>query len=466
MKHKKLYALILTVAMFFSAGMSVAAEGYYWEGDFLYSGVSVVGYYGSDSNVVLPDCTEIIDPVAFYERYHITSVSIPSSVFLIELYSQDDDIECVLFEDCYQLKQIYVSSGNYVYSSKDGILYDKDKTELIRVPEGKTGSYTVPNTVKKIGECSFLKSNLTSVSLPSSVKTIGNSAFYKGFYLKSISIPNSVTKIGRAAFFQTDSLASLTIPASVKNIGEYAFDESGIKTLNLLSISPKIGEIGPDCSISTVNYAGTAKQWTSAGLNKVFGKKVKVNYNYKPSSLKITAQPKSQSVKSGSTVKLSVKASGSKLSYQWYYKKKGASSWTKWNKKTAASVSFKADKGWNGAQFYCLVKDGSKKSVKSSAATVTVKAAALKITSQPANKSVKSGKSVTFSVRASGSGLKYQWYYKKKGAKSWTKWNKKKAASASFKPNTGWNGAQFYCLVKDSAGSSVKSKAAKLTVKK
>ena len=103
------------------------------------------------------------------------------------------------------------------------------------MPEGKTGSYTVPNTVKKIGECSFLKSNLTSVSLPSSVKTIGNSAFYKGFYLKSISIPNSVTKIGRAAFFQTDSLASLTIPASVKNIGEYAFDESGIKTLNLLS---------------------------------------------------------------------------------------------------------------------------------------------------------------------------------------------------------------------------------------
>ena len=193
MKHKKLYALILTVAMFFSAGMSVAAEGYYWEGDFLYSGVSVVGYYGSDSNVVLPDCTEIIDPVAFYERYHITSVSIPSSVFLIELYSQDDDIECVLFEDCYQLKQIYVSSGNYVYSAKDGILYDKDKTELIRVPEGKTGSYAVPNTVKKIGECSFLKSNLTSVSLPSSVKTIGNSAFYKGFYLKSISIPNSVT---------------------------------------------------------------------------------------------------------------------------------------------------------------------------------------------------------------------------------------------------------------------------------
>ena len=182
-------------------------------------------------------------------------------------------------------------------------------------------------------------------------------------------------------------------------------------------------------------------------------------------TITITQQPNNQNAKAGATVKLSVKASGTGLKYQWYYKKSGAKSWTKWSNKTKATVSFKMAKGWNKAQFYCLVKNSSGKSVKTQSVKVTL-IEELKISTQPKNKSVKTGKSASFSIKASGSNLSYQWYYKKKGAKSWTKWSGKTNASVSLKATKSWNGAQFYCQVKDGYNQSVKSKSAKLTVKK
>ena len=182
-------------------------------------------------------------------------------------------------------------------------------------------------------------------------------------------------------------------------------------------------------------------------------------------SLQIINQPADFSAKKGETVKLSVKAEGVGLTYQWYYKKSSAKSWTKWNKQTKANVSFKMDSGWNNAQFYCLVKDKAGKSAKTQPAKATL-TLELKITTQPKNVSVKTGKTASFSVKATGNGLKYQWYYKKKGAKSWTKWSGKTKASVSLKAAKAWNGAQFYCQVTDGNKKSVNSKASKLTVKK
>ncbi len=180
--------------------------------------------------------------------------------------------------------------------------------------------------------------------------------------------------------------------------------------------------------------------------------------------LKITVQPENKTVKLGDKVTLTLKAEGTGLSYQWYYKKASQSSFKKWNGRTNALETFKPDEKWNKAQFYCQVKDSSGKTAKSSIVKLTVKKPEFKITQQPKSQTVAKGTSFTVSVKATGSSLKYQWYYKKKGAKSWTKWTNQTNASVTFNPDEKWNGAQFYCKVKDSSGKTLNSSAAKLTV--
>ena len=66
-------------------------------------------------------------------------------------------------------------------------------------------------------------------------------------------------------------------------------------------------------------------------------------------------------------------ATGSNLTYQWYLKKAGDSSFAAWNKKTTASVSTPIYKSWNNAQFYCIVKDDKGHSVKTNTVKLTVR---------------------------------------------------------------------------------------------
>lgn len=68
------------------------------------------------------------------------------------------------------------------YSSSEGVLFNKEKTELITYPLGKTGkSYAVPDGVVKIYNYAALPcKNLKSVSIPDSVTDIGNYSF--GYY--------------------------------------------------------------------------------------------------------------------------------------------------------------------------------------------------------------------------------------------------------------------------------------------
>jgi hypothetical protein len=89
-------------------------------------------------------------------------------------------------------------------------LFDKDKTRLIQYPEGKTGSYTIPESVASIGNWAFCScSGLTSVTIPNSVTVIDDDAFLYCEGLTSITIPVSVTVIGKGAFCGCDSLTEI-----------------------------------------------------------------------------------------------------------------------------------------------------------------------------------------------------------------------------------------------------------------
>ena len=80
---------------------------------------------------------------AFYGCYDMTNIEIPSSVTHIDISA---------FDYCTELTSINVSRDNPNYSSEDGILYDKNKTTLVLVPEGKEGSIVLLSGVTCIGD--------------------------------------------------------------------------------------------------------------------------------------------------------------------------------------------------------------------------------------------------------------------------------------------------------------------------
>ena len=147
----------------------------------------------SVTKVVIPDGVEVIGEGAF-SWTSLKCIDIPSSVTTIEKGA---------FRWCKSLQSIHTIGENLYYTSIDGILFSKDKSIIIRVPEGKDISeYKVPNNVKMIGDWAFCdSSSLQSIKMPNSVTTIGNSAFYECESLQSIDIPNSVTTIEDNAFY-------------------------------------------------------------------------------------------------------------------------------------------------------------------------------------------------------------------------------------------------------------------------
>jgi hypothetical protein len=136
-----------------------------------------------------------------------------------------------------------VAESNTAYSAQDGILYNRDKTTIVRVPETKSGALTLPGSVTSIGDGAFWDCfALTSVTIPDSVTSIGDYAFSFCRGLTSVTIPGSVTSIGEWAFSDCRGLTSVTILASVTSIREWAF--SGCFALTSVTIPGSVTSIG------------------------------------------------------------------------------------------------------------------------------------------------------------------------------------------------------------------------------
>ena len=235
--------------------------------------------------VTIPNSVTSIDDDAFDSCINLKSVTIPDSV---------TNIGNKAFYNCKSLTSIEVSDNNGNYSSVDGILFNKDKSELITYPAGKADSeYAIQNSVASIGDSAFENCTcLTSVTIPDSVTSIGDGAFAFCTSLASVTIPDSVTSIGSSAFYNTayyndesnwnngllylsnclieamqnfandytikdgtriiaggsffgcTSLTSVTIPNSVTNIGNKAF--YNCKSLTSITIPNNVTSIGDE----------------------------------------------------------------------------------------------------------------------------------------------------------------------------------------------------------------------------
>ncbi len=98
-------------------------------------------------DIVLPQNLKAINGSPFYRCYSLKEILIPSSV---------QQMDANPFFRCSSLTNITVDLSNAYYSDSDGVLFDKEKTQIIAYPEGKTDeAYTVPKTVKKLNIDSF-----------------------------------------------------------------------------------------------------------------------------------------------------------------------------------------------------------------------------------------------------------------------------------------------------------------------
>jgi len=198
--------------------------------------------------------------MAFSNCSSLTSITIPNSVTII----RDN-----AFVSCSGLTSFSVAGDNSNYSSKEGVLFNKQQTTLIQYPTRKQGEYIIPNSVTTIVDYAFYGcSGLTSLTIPNSITSIVDYAFAGCSSLTSITIPNSVTSIGNEAFAGCSSLSSVTIPNSVTSIGESVF--SNCSSLTAVEIPNSITSIGysafagcssltsitiPNNVISIANYA-------------------------------------------------------------------------------------------------------------------------------------------------------------------------------------------------------------------
>ena len=160
--------------------------------------------------ITIPDSVASLGLETFYGCNSLTSVSIGNGVISIGSHA---------FSDCRSLTSITVNESNMYYCSDEyGVLYNKDKTELIQYPVGNIReSFNIPDSVISIRFCAFENCNgLTSITIPNNVKSIDYYAFSECNNLTSVTMPDSVTYIDYAAFSGCNSLEDVYYTGSEK----------------------------------------------------------------------------------------------------------------------------------------------------------------------------------------------------------------------------------------------------------
>ena len=227
--------------------------------------------------IALPDGLVTIGDCAFYDCWELREITIPASVAEI---GED------AFYGCELLRGIYVEDGSADYwSDENGVLYTKDKTQLVKVPvqfeewvllpaetetlavnaieytaklegvhmaegnthffnddagalysaeelkllfvpKGVTGAYSPMEGTVVIGEDALRDcKKLTSVVLPDGVEIVEDYAFCYSENLETVILPDTVTHLGAGAFTGCKGLRSVTLPAYLDYLDFYLFNE-------------------------------------------------------------------------------------------------------------------------------------------------------------------------------------------------------------------------------------------------
>ena len=173
------------------------------------------------TKITLPDTIQTLGNSVFASIPELTTITIPKNVSKIGIYNFAVDDKLV---------SINVNSANPYFTSVDGVLYNKDKTQIVGFPTGK-------------------KANYTGIS--------------------------SLTKIGEFAFYYAKSVEKVIIPKTVNTIGEGAFAYSGVKEIYFMGDQPEFGQnwlIGLNV---TVYYPKGNSKWNTGDLDTFKAKELR-----------------------------------------------------------------------------------------------------------------------------------------------------------------------------------------------
>lgn len=195
--------------------------------------------------ITLPSTLKKIGAHAFYDQHSITGIQLPEGLETISDYAfrhcnglktlhipaSVSELPESAFPRVYRgsadkasFRRITVAEGNKNYCAVDGVLYTKDMTRLLYVPQNlPLSTLRVPESVVTIQpNACYFNNTLKHVILPASLRSIGKEAFYECAALETVEMAGGVM-IGEYAFTNCGNLTRVVLPDTLKKICMGAF---------------------------------------------------------------------------------------------------------------------------------------------------------------------------------------------------------------------------------------------------
>ena len=133
------------------------------------------------------------------------------------------------------LSAINVDAGCLAFCSVDGVLYTKDKSELLVCPVNKAGKVTVAASVTRIDNYAFAYSKIDEIEFVGGTAdmVIGASAFWRNSGIQTVILSDNVVEIEANAFGYCESLTSITLSANLKNFDVSVLNGTNIQQINV-----------------------------------------------------------------------------------------------------------------------------------------------------------------------------------------------------------------------------------------
>lgn len=203
------------------------------------------------ASITIPEGITILEEGVFYNCTSLNEINLPSTL--------------TAFNHTELIGNININENNSVFSSQDGIVFNKDKTELIYFPKIKEGSYIVPESVVTLSKRSFYRTNISEVTLQKNVRTIEEAFMYSK--ISTINIEEGIETIGGGAFSYCYNLTSISLPSSVKRIEGAAFNNCRINNITLQEGLESIGDSAFEWSLNDLENITIPNSVTYIGEN-------------------------------------------------------------------------------------------------------------------------------------------------------------------------------------------------------
>ena len=184
--------------------------------------------------LILPQSLKEVGQSAFGGCSSLTGVEVQENLIKIDVATS--------FQYCSGITSIIVSDQNPAYKIVDGILYSKDNSQLLYVPEGmEKNNYSIPSGTSEICENAFYGCTgfTGKLTIPSGVVKLGRKAFNGCIGLDGIIIPDSVTTIESEVFNGCNNIKSITIPGGVMSVNWVLEDCDSLEVVEFLGDAPE-----------------------------------------------------------------------------------------------------------------------------------------------------------------------------------------------------------------------------------